>query len=374
MREAGEGPAGGRPAVERRAGGPPERGRPAGGRRKRVIFYARVDDLAKFSLIEFYSEDIRALEQLGFEVVPTNSVRTVFASRGDYLFAWWWHSALPVLVGWRLLGRSVIVTGSTELFERVTGGAIRRSVRDALTIAGSRLGSANIAPSERERSKLERARAPMLRCVHHSVDTTYFCPEPKSDLPTAVMVAQLNPLSIRRKGVDTSLRAIAQARRSVPDLTLTIIGPISPEGQALLDQLQDEVDFTGVAILGEVGRDQKRAILARSWIYLQPSVYEGFGVAVLEGMACGCVPLTSAGGALREVVGDTGTFVPAADPESLAAAVVELLRERGRRQLLATRARERSLLFDSAVHVEGLGQILREVGWVTGNTEETAGR
>ncbi|MGH9123146.1 MAG: glycosyltransferase family 4 protein [Acidimicrobiales bacterium] len=259
----------------------------------------------------------------------------------------------------------MIVTGSTSLFERVTGGVVRRTLRDVLTAAGSRLASANVVPSEKERSKLEKARAPRLRCVYHSVDTTFFRPEAKSNLPTAVMVAQLNPLSIRRKGVDTALRALAQARRSVPDLTLTIVGPISREGQVRLDQLRGEVDFTGVAIRGEVGRDEKRALLARSWMYLQPSMYEGFGVAVLEGMACACVPVSSKAGALGEVVGDVGRFVPAADPESLATEMVHLVHDRGLRERLGQRARERSQLFDSSVHVEGLGRVLRDVGWLT---------
>lgn len=347
-----------RPAVGQLAGG-----RPAV-QRKRIIFYARVDDIAKFALIEFYSEDIRALERLGFEVLATNSVRTVFASRGDYLFAWWWHSAFPVLLGWRLLGRSSIVTGSTELFERISGGVVRRSLRGALTVAGSRLASANIAPSESERSKLEKVRAPGLRRVHHSVDTTFFRLETKSDSPSAVIVAQLNPLSIRRKGVDTALRALTRARRLVPDLTLTIVGPISPEGQVRLKQLAEEVDFTGVEIVGEVEREMKRAILARSWLYLQPSLYEGFGVAVLEAMACGCVPVSSKQGALWEVVGDAGRFVPAAEPEALAAAMVELVHDGSLREHLGKRARQRSELFDSSMHVEGFRQILREMKWL----------
>ena len=56
---------------------------------------------------------------------------------------------------------------------------------------------------------------------------------------------------------------------------------------------------------------------------MYPSLYEGFGIPVLEAMACGTPVVTSAGGATEEVAGGAAVLVDPRDPASIAAGIEE---------------------------------------------------
>ena len=87
----------------------------------------------------------------------------------------------------------------------------------------------------------------------------------------------------------------------------------------------------GVAVDGWVGEpsDGELASLmrgARCLVY--PSLYEGFGLPVLEAMACGAPVVTSRGGATEEVAGEAAVLVDPRDPAAIAAGIEEAGRRR----------------------------------------------
>jgi glycosyltransferase involved in cell wall biosynthesis len=332
----------------------------------RIVFYAPVSDLRLLEVLEFYSEDLRSLESLGCNVHSTNSMVEAVRMEGDVLYAWWWHSAVLAIAAWRLRGRPVIATGASHLFERSSSRRARSALRSALTIVGMRLATENIAVSQIEASKIRRVRSSHLRCIPHAVDTDFFHPDAKASSPVGIVVAQLNAASIERKGVDTAIRAVERIRKSVPEFRLVLAGSITHDGRAVLDRLRDEVDFAGIDIMGEVSREEKQRHMAEAWVSLQPSVYEGFGVSVLEAMACGTVPVCSHGGALPEVVGDGGIVLPVTSVKAVARAVEVLVGDPDRLRVLGERARARALLFDRSEHTEALSKMLYELGVVGG--------
>ena len=84
----------------------------------------------------------------------------------------------------------------------------------------------------------------------------------------------------------------------------------------------------GVKVEGWAGRvsDEELAALyrgARCLVY--PSLYEGFGLPVLEAMACGTPVVTSRGGATEEVAGDAAVLVDPLDVDAIAAGITEAL-------------------------------------------------
>ena len=58
-----------------------------------------------------------------------------------------------------------------------------------------------------------------------------------------------------------------------------------------------------------------------------PSIYEGFGLPILEAMSCGCPVVASKGGSLPEVVGEAGRFVDPYDVESIANGIKEVFND-----------------------------------------------
>lgn len=128
------------------------------------------------------------------------------------------------------------------------------------------------------------------------------------------------------KGVDVLLQAVAKLR--VFNLTpkLTLIGSGEEEAalrrQANALELDDQVAFVGP----KVGNDLV-TLLNQHHILVVPSLwYEPFGVVALEGIACGCVVVGSAGGGLKDAIGNCGITVPNGDVDALTQALAYLLK------------------------------------------------
>jgi len=311
----------------------------------KVLCFARIQDPTLFAILEFYSEDFAIIERLGFEVIIEHRICAAVTSDADIVYAWWGASALPVLLLFRALGRKCVLTGAIG-FRDAGDRRRKRWPRSLLIILASRVAHCTLAVSQFELKDLHRFGIRNARLAYHSVDTEYFQPGLKSRQPTAVTVGQLNLSSIARKGIGTAVAATALVRRTIPTFELTVAGLVSDDGRDWLERARRQYDFSGVNIVGDVDRTAKRSLLQSAWVYLQPSRYEAFGVAVAEAMACGTPVIHSLGGALPEVVGDGGVAVDGeCSPERLAAAIVATLSAPTELGLCAARARMRALDF-----------------------------
>jgi alpha-1,3-rhamnosyl/mannosyltransferase len=76
-----------------------------------------------------------------------------------------------------------------------------------------------------------------------------------------------------------------------------------------------------------------------------PSVYEGFGMPLLEAMACGTPVIGSAASCIPEVVGDAGPLIAPDDTEGLAGSLDRLLADADWRAELGQQGRKRALHF-----------------------------
>jgi glycosyltransferase involved in cell wall biosynthesis len=93
--------------------------------------------------------------------------------------------------------------------------------------------------------------------------------------------------------------------------------------------LEQRVIFTGF-----VDDDDMPALFNGALIFVYPSLYEGFGMPVLEAMACGVPVIASNASSLPEVVGEAGIMVDPMDTDALAAALVALVEDADRRDAL----------------------------------------
>jgi glycosyltransferase involved in cell wall biosynthesis len=127
-----------------------------------------------------------------------------------------------------------------------------------------------------------------------------------------------------RKDLPTLVRAFAALAGELPHQLVLAGLPGWGAGE-----LAAAVEASGVAdrihLPGYVSEADKAALLSGADLLVYPSRYEGFGLPVLEAMACATPVVTTTGGSLPEVAGDAALLVEPGDPEQLAAAVVKLL-------------------------------------------------
>jgi glycosyltransferase involved in cell wall biosynthesis len=99
-------------------------------------------------------------------------------------------------------------------------------------------------------------------------------------------------------------------------------------------------------LLGSVGDAELAELYRRCAVFCYPSLYEGFGLPVLEAMAAGAAVLTSPVSALPEVGGEAVAYADPTDASSIARELGSLLGSEQRRAELGAAARERALRFD----------------------------
>jgi glycosyltransferase involved in cell wall biosynthesis len=126
--------------------------------------------------------------------------------------------------------------------------------------------------------------------------------------------------------------------------------PLVMVGKALVDKEIDvqnpwNIDLVMVQGLAEKSNNIIRpgfvpqkdliALYNAATLFVMPSIYEGFGLPILEAMSCGCPVVASKGGSLAEVVGEAGKYVDPEDVDSIANGISEVFGSEGLQQELS---------------------------------------
>jgi glycosyltransferase involved in cell wall biosynthesis len=160
------------------------------------------------------------------------------------------------------------------------------------------------------------------------VDTERFVPRQGPDEKRGIIF--VGDFRDPRKGLDILLEAV----RELPDVCLRIVGPGDPRPQP-------RVDFLGVQYGDALVRE-----LQRSQVLVLPSTTEaeGFGMVLIEAMACATPVIASnvGGTALAVRDGVDGVLVPPGDPVALRRAIAELLGDPVRMSQLGAAGRDRT--------------------------------
>ena len=86
-------------------------------------------------------------------------------------------------------------------------------------------------------------------------------------------------------------------------------------------------EYNGLRLLSSVDDAALPALYSGAVAFVYPSLYEGFGLPVLEAMQCGCPVITSCDPAITEVTGDAALHLEAANTEALSAAMIRMLQD-----------------------------------------------
>jgi glycosyltransferase involved in cell wall biosynthesis len=311
----------------------------------KIVFYCN-DTLENLSTFEYYKQDIDALETLGHEVVVVNRYRDI-PLQFDLLFVWWWTYALyPVLLA-RLLRRPVIVTGTFNFrFPPGFTGVdyFARPRWQQFLIAGAlRLASLNLFVN---RMELDGCRAHFaadnVGYMPHVIPGEYLQGPSQSRRLELFNLAWSGRQNVERKGIPEIVRALALVRKQFPDVRLYLAGKEGDGKGHLLDLIEECGVKENVVWLGALSRETKIQYMRECEIYLQPSHYEGFGLAIAEAMGSGAAVVVCPVGAVPDVVGDAGVYVKPGAPDELARAITELLSDGDKRSAYQRRGVDRA--------------------------------
>lgn len=307
--------------------------------RPAACFFARIKDKTALDRIEFYSQDIQILSDLGYEVRVATTIREIRPA--DLFFVWWWTWAFFPVAFAKSIGSPALVTGTFDgwLFPQ-RAGPHRLLIRAALQMA-----EANIFVSDfemRETCRLARVTNPQYS--PHCTFTDYYTPAP-DERAASVLFSLISNGSgnAQRKCLAELVDAAAIIARGFPQVRFFIAG----EQGALRDELEQRIVALGISrnvrFLGRLTRDEKLNYMRSCTLYLQPSRYEGFGLAILEAMSCGAPVISSAVGAVPEVGGAAIRYVDGTSPQSIATAVCDLLSKPADRATMSSLSRDRAV-------------------------------
>jgi glycosyltransferase involved in cell wall biosynthesis len=173
-----------------------------------------------------------------------------------------------------------------------------------------------------------------------------------SSMVELLCVATLVP----RKGHDVLVRALAEM--SAAPWRLTCVGGLDRD-EAWVAALRAQVAAAGletrIAFVGELDRAPLDACYDAADVFVLPTWYEGYGMAVAEALARGLPVVSTATGAIADLVGsDAGRLVPPGDAAALAAALSAVVTDAALRAQLAAGARRARALLPSWDDAAGL--------------------
>jgi glycosyltransferase involved in cell wall biosynthesis len=184
--------------------------------------------------------------------------------------------------------------------------------------------------------------------------------------PYLLYVGTLHP----RKNLVRLVQAFAsavqsEAERSRPpgsNLQLVLVG----QKGWLYDDIFAQVRKLGIAdrviLTGYVPDADLPTLLSGALAFVFPSLYEGFGLPVLEAMACGTPVICSNTSSLPEVAGDAALLIDPLDPHELAGAIHRIITDSGLRSLLVARGYEQIQRFSWHRCAQEALRVLEEAG------------
>ncbi|HMP42901.1 MAG TPA: glycosyltransferase family 1 protein [Roseiflexaceae bacterium] len=158
-----------------------------------------------------------------------------------------------------------------------------------------------------------------------------------------LFVSTLEP----RKNLPTLLQALQICRERRPDRAyrLVIAGARGWRDEAIFTMLRDLRLGDAVDLLGSVAQHELCWLYSACRIYANPSLYEGFGLPLLEAMSCGAACLAADTASLPEIGADAALYLPPLDAEVWADTIEALWDDEARRQALGQRGIARAAEF-----------------------------
>jgi glycosyltransferase involved in cell wall biosynthesis len=147
-----------------------------------------------------------------------------------------------------------------------------------------------------------------------------------------------------------ALQALKQTKNLIIPLVLT--GFEQSGGYPLASKITEYGLAAQVFSLGYISAPQLRYLYQRAQLLVFPSLYEGFGLPLLEAIILGCPVVAAKATAIPEVLGQAGLFFDPHSPAEIAAAIAQVWQNQPLRQQLIQQGKQQSEKFSAALTVQ----------------------
>jgi glycosyltransferase involved in cell wall biosynthesis len=180
----------------------------------------------------------------------------------------------------------------------------------------------------------------------------------KIQSPYILVLGALDP----RKNTTLIIKAFSALKKQVTSPISLVISGLDQSGIEQFSNLVRELGLEGsIHLLGFIDRSDLDALYSQASCFLYPSLYEGFGLPLLEAMAHGTPVISSNTTAIPEVAGDAALLVNPTNKDEIVAALLRILTDNVFKETLKQRGLERVKLFSWRRMAEQILQTYEEV-------------
>jgi glycosyltransferase involved in cell wall biosynthesis len=332
---------------------------------KKVCFFVKVENYEYLERVGFYRQDLQILKDLNFKVETAIRIRNI-SLNADIYYVWWWTWAfIPVLIG-LIRRKPVIITG---VFDHYIDGKIqdyrkRNFLHRLLIFFSLKFCTLNLFVSNLENKEIRKYFGKIKSEVSHlAIDNILFKKFENEERQFGLLfsISWLSMENAKRKKIFEMIYAMKKIVSIFPESKLIIAGKKDSAYNELMKtviklELTNHIVFTDA-----ISEDEKIKYLRRCNIYLQPTEVEGFGLAILEAMACGAPVISSYVGTVPEVMGNGGLYLNHNSIDEIANTTISLMSDKLLAHEISVKAVERARKFTYSLRVNEMRLIFTKI-------------
>lgn len=312
---------------------------------KVVVFFGNIDR-NDVDIFEYYKQDWEALNLLYSKVIFCNNPFKLVFIKYDAIFIWWWsYALLPIIIS-KIKNAKSYVTGTFNFkFENTSSGIdyFNKPFYKRLLIKASlKFADKNIFINFDEYIQCTSFFRMNNSChLPHAVNDKEYSPGSDNRPHSLLNISWSGIGNLHRKGIFELLEAIALIKNMGYKIDLILAGKVGDGFEMLISKIKDLNISNEVSLLGTIDSSKKIELMRSTKIYVQPSYFEGFGLAVAEAMSCGmCIIGTNVGG-MAKLISDVSITIEPGDIKNLANEIISLLSDDQRRRVLTNKSMNR---------------------------------
>ena len=243
----------------------------------------------------------------------------------DLTYSWFgsFHAFFTVLFSKILRKKSIVVAGGYDVAKmpEMNYGLMNMRLWRLFSIFSFKLCDKILAVSQyTKKEAIENLNVDeeKIEVVTHGFGKNKFYPKGKKE-DIVITVGRATPGTLVKKGLIT----FAKAAKLLPDISFYLIGG-GKKGS--IEELR-KINSCNLFCEEFIPQGGLIKFMQRAKVYIQVSAHESYGCALAEAMLCEGIPVVTVRGAIPEVVGDTGYYVPYGDIEATAEAIKRALKD-----------------------------------------------